>query len=284
MKILILGNKGMLGSVFDHYLSDLGRYEVIGADKNEVDITDKKALRIFFEKIKPDFVINCAAYTDVDGAEASREMAFAINGEAVKNIAELCKDLDTTLIHFSTDYVFDGKNPVGYKEEDEPNPINVYGESKLAGEKYIQEICEKYYIIRTAWLFGPNGKNFVATMLRLFSEKDELKVVNDQVGSPTFTCDLVPVVVSTFIDSVNPYGVYHITNKGETTWYGFACAIRNVIDSDVKILPISSEEFPRPAVRPKCSILINTKLDETFVSLIKNDWKEALEEYLADFV
>lgn len=269
----------MLGSCFSERLSGNENFELFEYDR-DLDITDYSVLRAVFQRISPDFVINCAAYTDVDGAETNRELAFKVNGEACKNIAKACKGISAILIHFSTDYVFDGRKKDGcrdsYCESDSPNPINVYGESKLLGEKMIIETMADVYIIRTSWLFGPNGKNFVDTMLKLATERDQLSVVGDQVGSPTYTKDLCEAVVRFFFKKP-AFGIYHLTNSGACSWHEFAKKIFEIKNIDVKVNKITSEEFPRPAKRPSCSILKNTKI----MSL--RPWEEALKAYLESF-
>jgi len=257
-----------------------GDLNPVGVDKEELDITDGGAVEKFILNLKPNFVINAAAYTDVDGCEAKQDLAMKVNGEAVGYLAGASEKNGAILVHYSTDYVFDGKNPSGYKEDDEPkNPVNFYGESKLLGEKLLKENCQRYYLIRTSWLFGRNGKNFVDTILKLGKEKEELKVVNDQHGKPTYTVDLAKRTRE-LIFGKYPFGVYHITNEGITSWYDYALKIFEVFESFhlgqkfAKILPCDSAEFPRPAKRPAWSILINTKLPSG------RPWSETLKEYL----
>lgn len=275
----------MLGSCFLDFFAGRKDLELIAFDSSELDITDYKNLSEKFREIKPEIVINCAAYTAVDEAENAWHEAFKINAEAVKEIALLCKEFDAIFIHFSTDYVFNGETSQGYKENDETRPINIYGESKAAGEKAIMENAEKYYIVRTSWLFGPNGKNFVDTMIGLgqkaLKSGTELKVVNDQVGSPTYTRDLCEAVVKYFVqpqlneEKIPDFGIYHLTNSGKCSWYEFAKKIFELKNMSVKVNPVSTGEFPRPAKRPVCSILVNTKLKEGLRS-----WEEAVGDYL----
>lgn len=231
---------------------------------HELDITDRVQVRSAIEENMPDIVINAAAYTNVDGCEDDKELAFDVNGRALIQIAKSCASIGAVLVHYSTDYVFDGSRNE-YVESDETNPINVYGESKLLGEKNITENMKDYRIIRTSWLFGLHGKNFVETMLRLSGEMQTVRVVNDQFGKPTFTSDLArktPEIIGF------PPGIYHITNEGPCSWYEFArAAIENVVSC-------STDEFPRKAKRPKYSILTNTKTSPM------RPWKEALNEYL----
>ena len=228
------------------------------------DITDEALVSAFIQELNPDLVINAAAYTDVDGCEDNRETALAVNGKALEYIAKACSKVGAVLVHYSTDYIFDGSKEE-YVESDAPDPINVYGESKLLGEKNIMEHIGDYRIIRTSWLFGVHGKNFVETMLRLSGEMDAVRVVNDQFGKPTYTADLARKTAE--IVGLAP-GVYHITNDGVCSWYEFAAAI---IDN---ASPCSSEEFVRRAKRPRYSVLVNTKTSKM------RHWGDALKEYL----
>ncbi len=200
MKILLLGKNGMLGSQFLKILSGSSDFEMYAFSKDDLDITNKSDLDNILNKISPDFLINCAAYTAVDECETNKDLAFNINADAVKKMAEICDKKNICLIHFSTDYVFDGSKEQGYKENDIPSPINIYGESKLKGEKFITKNMSKYYIIRTSWLFGENGKNFVDTMIKLAKERPELNIVDDQIGSPTYTKDLAEAVSKYFLN------------------------------------------------------------------------------------
>jgi len=265
----------MLGSEFLRQLSENSNFEVVALDKDEADICKRDELEVLFKKERPDFVLNCAAFTDVDGCESYRNLAFEVNASAVGEIAGFCEKNDTILIHFSTDYVFDGENIDGYNENSVPTPINVYGESKADGERLIVESGCKHYIVRTSWLFGPNGKNFVDTMLKLASERDELKVVDDQIGAPTYSVDLVRAVIANFIEKSSEFGVYHLTNSGKCSWYEFAKEIFELKEIDVKLSPVTTEEFVRPAKRPKCSILKNMKIGEL------RQWNLALKDYLS---
>ena len=284
-KILILGSNGMLGRELGRIFFNLNP---ILWDKNELNITHRKEVNRKIFELKPNIVINAAAYTAVDDCETNQYLAIKVNGEAVKYLAESANDVGAVFIHYSTDYVFNGKNPNGYKENDEPrNPVNVYGESKLLGEKYIIDIVSKnlnlkYYIIRTSWLYGGNGKNFVDTISELLKKRDKIKVVNDQYGKPTYAYDLA-IKTLELLEGDFVSGIYHITNETENkekgiTWYDFAKEIflinREKIGKNNEIAFCASEEFPRPAKRPKLSALINTKLP-----LIRN-WREALKEYL----
>ncbi len=285
----------MLGSCFLKHLAGSEDFEMYAFDKEEVDITNAKSVTAAFKRISPDFLINCAAYTAVDDCESNKKEAFRVNARAAGVVAEVCKEENATLIHFSTDYVFDGENPEGYSEDDECSPINIYGETKRAGEELIMSTLDEHYIIRTSWLFGEGGKNFVDTMIDLGKTRDELKVVNDQIGSPTYTNDLCKAVIKYFlrpylaevpthhVRSFNTeeefgerqdFGVYHLTNSETCSWFEFAKEIFGLMNIDVKIDAVDSGEFKRPAKRPHCSVLKNTKLPEL------RRWHEALEIYL----
>lgn len=261
IKTLIIGAKGMLGSDLSSFFPD-----AVKLNHRELDITNRNQVLESIDIIKPDLVINAAAYTDVDGCEDKQELAFDVNGYGPGYIAEACSETGSMLVHFSTDYVFDGSKKE-YLESDTPKPINVYGRSKLLGEQEIAENMDDYRIIRTSWLFGAHGKNFVDTILRLSGEMDKVKVVNDQFGKPTYTADLADKI--TEITELEA-GIYHITNEGICSWYEFASAfIGNAV-------PCTSKEFPRKAKRPNYSILMNTKTGPM------RHWKDALKEYLKE--
>jgi len=287
--IWLIGNMGMLGYDVEKLLND-GNLKYWVSDK-EVGITDYKLLEKFGKDKKIKWVINCAAYTDVDKAEKEAEIAFKINQEGVRNIALFCSKRKAKLIHISTDYVYDGKrSSMEYcYEEDRPNPLSVYGKSKLAGEEEIKGILEEYYIIRTAWLYGANGSNFVNTMLRLFKDKEVVRVVNDQWGVPTYSKDLAQAILYIIEKNTNDYGVYHFSNIGRTNWYNFAKEIYlhakklGLIDNDqeIKISPVVTEEYHTDATRPKNTILHKGKIEKTFDIKIRS-WIEALEDYLHD--
>lgn len=271
MKILITGAKGMLGTMLVQAFSDMSP---VCLDVAELDITKLEDVRAKLAQEKPNVVINAAAYTAVDKAETEKEIAFAVNELGPKNLAITAKEIGATLIHYSTDYVFPGTKQDGYAEDDMAGPaVNVYGESKLAGEKAIQTSGCNYYLLRTAWLYGPNGKNFVETMLRLSNEKSELRVVNDQHGCPTFTKD-VAQATRYVVEENKPFGVYHAVNEGQASWYDFACEIFRVAKKDIRVIPIPAAEYPLPAKRPTYSILKNTK------GLLMRSWQEALQDYL----
>lgn len=278
MKILIIGADGMLGSDLVKVLSK--NHEVIESLEKNLDIADKQSVEKFVLSNKPSLVINAAGYTDVDSAESNRGKAFAINAEGPLNIALACKKSGSRLLHFSTDYIFDGTKDGPYTEEDEPNPINVYGASKLKGEQNIQSAFSDYIIVRTQWLYGKNGKNFVDAILKLMREKSEVKVVNDQVGSPTYTLDLAKATKTTIEKNI-PSGIYNVANRGYCSWFEFAVEIAKLKNiRNVKIIPVASEEFPRPAKRPKNTRLKQGRFREIIGYLLRN-WEDALTEYLS---
>ncbi len=273
MKILLLGKSGMLGSCFLKHLTSF-HGQVFALGHEDLDITDAQKVMEVVKQVSPVIVINCTAYTAVDNAESDVESALKINGYALEGLARACKEAGSKLIHFSTDYVFDGNKSEGYLENDLTDPINVYGKSKLLGEEMIMANMSDFYVVRTSWLFGENGKNFVDTMVSLAKTNKELKVVGDQIGSPTYTNDLVMAVVENFVEKEAAPGIYHLTNSGKTSWYGLAKKIFEILKLDIAVLEVSSAEFPRPAKRPNFSVLINSKLP------LMRSWEEALSGYL----
>lgn len=275
MKVLITGSNGMLGHDLIDVLND--KHELILTTSKTLDITDKEHTVEFIKENKPDIVINSAAYTDVDGCEENRKLAFSVNGEGVRNLAIGCREADCPLVHISTDYVFNGKNDTPWVEGDEIGPISVYGKSKLEGEQAIQEILDKFFIVRTAWLYGVNGGNFPKTMLELAKTHDELTVVYDEVGTPTYTPDLAEAIGK--LIETDYYGIYHITNSGSCSWCEFAKYIFEIAGVDVKVTPVTASEFARPAPRPSYSVLNNKRwADNGFEPL--RSYKEAIKDYL----
>lgn len=274
-KILILGAGGMLGQDLSKILAD---FNLILWDQPEIDITDKKQSDSKIKDLKPDIVINCAAYTNVDDCETNSDLAMNVNGQAVGYLAETLKEIGSIFVQISTDYIFSGQNKDGYTEDSqEIGPLNVYGQSKLKGELLLQEKTNKFYLIRTSWLYGSAGNNFVKTMIQLAQAKDQLKVVNDQFGKPTYTIDLAKQI-RYILDNELGFGIYHVTNEtkpGGISWYEFAQKIFELADIKIDLQACSTEEFPRPAKRPAYSALINTKLPKS------RDWDKALAEYLA---
>ncbi|MEW6407329.1 MAG: dTDP-4-dehydrorhamnose reductase [Patescibacteria group bacterium] len=275
-KILIIGARGMLGQELMKVFGTDKNYEVVGTDMKDFDITNKEKVFENIKNIAPQIVINAAAFTRVDDCEKPefKDICMKVNGYAVGYIAAVCRELNAVMIHYSTDYIFFGEKERGYREDEKDfAPLNIYGQSKLLGEQELLKNTDRFYLIRTAWLYGKNGKNFVDTMLELAHKMPELKVVNDQTGSPTYAVDLAKRTKE-ILEGNYPFGVYHITNEGTVSWYDFAKKIFEIAKIDVKVIPVASNEFPRPAKRPKYSVLVNTKLPKS------RKWEEALEEYL----
>lgn len=276
MKILVTGVNGQLGYDVVKEL-EKREHQAVGVDRKEMDLTSTEQIKECIENVNPEAIIHCAAYTAVDKAEDEEELCRRVNAIATKEIAECAKKLDIPMIYISTDYVFDGTKDGEYTEEDIPNPINVYGKTKYEGEVYVQELLEKYYIVRISWVFGENGNNFIDTMLRLAKERDSLNVINDQVGSPTYTKDLSRLLVDMI--ETDKYGIYHATNEGYCTWYEFAKEIFKVTNVDIQVNPINTSEYPTKAKRPINSKINKHKLVENEL-LILRDWKKALDDYI----
>ena len=275
MKILITGSNGMLGHDLIEALKD--NHELVLTTSRTLDITDKEQVFDFISQNKPDIVINSAAYTDVDGCEENQDLAYSVNGEGVKNLAFACREADSALLHISTDYIFNGENTRPWVEDDEIGPISVYGKSKLKGEQAILEILDKFFIVRTAWLYGVNGRNFPKTMLELAENHSQITVVYDEVGTPTYTPDLANAI-SQLIETEH-YGIYHITNSGSCSWCEFARYIFEVVGKDVEVIPVTAAEFARPAPRPHYSVLENRNwIKKGFEPL--RSYKEAIKEYI----
>ena len=269
MKILVTGAKGMLGQDLCPMLEDEG-FEVVETNYENLNITNSKQVKEILGLEKPDVVVHCAAFTNVDNAEEDLISVKLINAKGTENIAKFCGQSDITMVYISTDYVFDGTKKELYLPEDVPNPINNYGKTKLGGEKAVMKYCKKYYIARTSWLYGHHGPNFVETMISL-ATKPELKVVDDQIGCPTWTVELANGILELIEDKCE-YGIYHICGSGETSWYNFAKEIFKQMGLKVNLKPCTTEEFPRPANRPKHSSMDNDEFCR--------DWKLALKDYL----
>lgn len=273
MKILVTGTKGQLGR---EVTKQGTMHELILTDYDTLDITDGKAVMDFMREMQPDAVIHCAAYTNVDGAESDMDGAFRVNVIGAQNIAAGCLEIGAKMVYISTDYVFDGESQTAYREFDSINPQSVYGKTKLQGEEIVKEILGRHYIIRTAWLYG-DGNNFVRTMLKLAENNNTLRVVHDQIGTPTSTVDLAKVIF-TLLDS-EAYGTYHGTCQGQCSWYEFACEIFRQTGKNIKVIPVTTDEFPRPAKRPTHSVLDNYMLRMTVGDSMRI-WQAALTEYL----
>jgi len=276
MKVLVAGAGGMLAGDLTTCLSEQG-YEILALPHDELDITDLKAVRTAANDFEPGLVINCAAYTKVDEAEKEEPRALMVNGLGVQNICLACQQRDVPLVHFSTDYIFDGAKERPYTICDEPNPISAYGRSKLLGERYLLWLLSRFYLIRTSWLFGLHGKNFIETMLELGQREKQISVVKDQKGCPTWSYHLAQAVVE--LIQTERYGIYHITNSEPTTWYDFAREIFRICEMDVEVLPVTSDQFPRPAMRPQNSILDPFPLPQVLGREMPS-WREALKEYI----
>ncbi|MCM8901624.1 dTDP-4-dehydrorhamnose reductase [Caldicoprobacter algeriensis] len=276
MEVLVTGARGQLGYDVVERLKELN-IEHIGVDKEEFDLTDEKETKEFIKSYKPDVVVHCAAYTAVDKAEDEKELCHAVNVLGTRYVAEACKEIDAKMLYISTDYVFDGEKEGPYEVDDQPNPINYYGLTKYLGERKVQNILQKYFIVRISWVFGKNGSNFVKTMLRLGQERKEVRVVCDQVGSPTYTYDLARLLCEMI--QTDKYGIYHATNEGYCSWYEFACEIFKTAGMDVKVIPIKSNEYPTKAKRPANSRLSKKRLELMGFNLLPH-WRDALERYI----
>ena len=278
MRVLVTGVKGQLGYDVVNELEKRG-LEAVGVDIQEMDITDADSVNQVIGETAPDAVIHCAAYTAVDAAEDNVEICRKVNADGTQNIANMCKKLDIPMIYISTDYVFDGQGERPWLPDDERAPLNVYGQTKYEGELAVQNTLEKYFIVRIAWVFGVNGKNFIKTMLNLGKTRDHLTVVNDQFGSPTYTYDLARLLVD--MVQTDKYGIYHATNEGICTWYEFACEIFRQAGIHVDVAPVSEDQYPAKAKRPSNSRMSKDKLDENGFERLPS-WQDALGRYLKE--
>ena len=278
-KILITGANGQLGSELKEISEQHTQYQFVFLSKDELDISNGEKTLSVFKNTSPDFCINCAAYTAVDKAEIEKEAAYKINKEGVRNLARAAKSTNSRFIHISTDYVFNGMGDKPYVEDHSTDPINVYGHSKLQGEIACMNENEEAVIIRTSWVFSRFGNNFVKTMLRLMQTKKEISVVADQHGSPTYAADLAETIIH-IINAKNWVpGIYHFSNEGETNWFEFAKAIKENINTDCIVHPISTEEYPTPAKRPKYSVLNTGKIKRVY-AVVPNHWEDSLRACL----
>ena len=286
-QVWLVGNRGMLGTEVEKILQDDG-IPYFGTDL-EVDITDLASLKKFSERKSFSWIVNCAAYTAVDDAEANENLAYAINAVGPKNLAVVAESFGAPLIHISTDYVFNGVASSPYTVNAAPEPGCVYGETKLAGEQFVRKSASKHIIVRTAWLYGKNGKNFVSTMLRLMQDRDSLSIVNDQRGTPTYAVDLARAVAEFIKQDTKVFGLYHYTNAGQTTWYEFAVRIyekarqMGLIHTECSVSPIPSSEYPTKARRPFYSVLDCTKIERA-LGLSRPDWEDGLDRYLNKYL
>lgn len=278
MKVLVTGVKGQLGYDVVNELSSRN-IEAVGVDIEEMDITSPECVNKVIREVNPDAVIHCAAYTAVDAAEDNEEICRKVNRDGTENIAKACKELDCKMVYISTDYVFDGQGTRPWEPDDKQTPLNVYGQTKYEGELAVCNNLDKYFIVRIAWVFGINGKNFIKTMLNLAKTRDEISVVNDQFGSPTYTYDLARLLVDMVI--TDKYGFYHATNEGIISWYEFACEIFKQAGISMKVNPVSSAEYPAKAKRPSNSRMSKDKLDANGFKRLPS-WQDALGRYLIE--
>ena len=281
MKVLVTGVKGQLGYDVVNELTKRG-HEAVGVDVDEMDITDGDACRQVITEANPDAVIHCAAYTAVDAAEDNVDLCRRVNADGTRNIALVCRDLDIKMVYISTDYVFDGQGTRPWEPDDARDPLNVYGVTKCEGEMAVEELVKKFFIVRIAWVFGVNGKNFIRTMLRLGEEKGAVSVVDDQIGSPTYTYDLARLLVD--MTESEHYGRYHATNEGFCSWYEFACEIfKQAGMAEVKVTPVDSSQFPAKAKRPMNSRMDKSKLAANGFEPLPT-WQDALNRYLKEIL
>lgn len=281
-KVLVTGGNGQLGLCIKKNIPYDENRLFIFKNSNELNITDKVALTTFFAQHKIDYCINCAAYTAVDRAESERDLAEQVNVKGIQNLALTCVKNKAILIHISTDFVFDGNKATPYTEEDETNPLSIYGQTKLEGELVVQDIMDTYFIIRTSWLYSEFANNFMKTMLKLGNERDELHVVNDQIGTPTYAQDLAKIVVRIIVQDSQKFGVYHYSNEGVASWYDFAKEIFLNEKLPIVLNGIPTSAYPTPAKRPKNSVLNTSKIKEMLnidIPMWKDAVKQALEAY-----
>jgi dTDP-4-dehydrorhamnose reductase len=278
MRVLVTGFNGQLGYDVVKRLEELN-IEVKGTTRNNFDLTNEIETKEFIRNYKPDVVVHCAAYTAVDRAEDEKELCYSVNVMGTRYIAEVCRDIEAKMVYISTDYVFDGEGEEPFEVTDKPNPINYYGQTKYEGELEVQKVVDKFFIVRISWVFGSNGNNFVKTMFRLGKERDEISVVSDQIGSPTYTYDLAKLLVEMI--QTDKYGIYHATNEGFCSWYDFVCEIFKQAGIDVKVKPIKTEDYPTKAKRPKNSRLSKSEINKSEFNRILN-WKNSLERFLLE--
>ncbi len=275
--ILVTGANGQLGKSLKNTCSNDENVHWYFTTSKDLDITCSLSLEDFLLKNKINYIVNCAAYTNVEKAEEEKEKAMLVNSFSVKRLAELSKENNIILIHISTDFVFDGEKQKPYIEDDITNPINIYGESKLKGEKFIQDILDDYFIIRTSWVYSEHGNNFVKTMLKLAQTKDELKVIDDQIGAPTYAKDLAIAIKQIIYDENRNFGLYNFSNLGEISWFEFAKKIFELTKNSIEVLPISSNEYKTKAQRPKFSVLNKEKIQRE-LNIELSDWVSSLNK------
>jgi dTDP-4-dehydrorhamnose reductase len=282
-RVLVTGANGQLGKTIKELYqeNDIGLYFVF-VSKEDLDITKHDDIETLFCKHKFDYCINSAAYTKVDFAESEPEKAQEINEFGTLNLAKACKKHKTVLVHISTDFVFDGNTSTCYNENDKPNPLNVYGTTKLNGELAISSILENFFVIRTSWLYSQYGSNFMKTMLKLAGQNNEIKVVNDQIGTPTFAPNLAHVIIKLIVSDCKSYGIYHYSNEGEASWYDFAKAIFEETQTEINLIPIKQEAYKTPAKRPRFSVLDKSKIKKVLALEIPH-WRDSLKKALLKY-
>jgi len=277
VKVLVTGANGQLGAELVHLSAE--DFTIQGYGRDTLDFTSLEQCRQAMAQFRPDAVIHCAAYTAVDKAESEPDEAFRVNAAGTRNLAVAAREVGAKLCYISTDYVFDGTSEIPYNEIDRTNPQTVYGKSKLAGEQAVTSLHDRYFIVRTSWVYGKYGQNFVKTMLKLGKEKDELKVVHDQIGSPTYTLDLALFLLE--LVRTECYGIYHASNTGVCSWYDFAAAIFEESGTAIKLEPCTTDDFPRPAPRPAFSVMDHSSIRVNGLTDLR-PWREALNHYLKD--
>jgi dTDP-4-dehydrorhamnose reductase len=278
MKVVVTGAAGQLGQ---DVMRELARknHQAFGTERTQLDITNEVDVTAYITEVKPDVILHCAAYTNVDAAEENEDVAYQINAAGTEYLAKAAKLNGAKMLYISTDYVFDGTATEPYEVDEPTKPLGAYGRTKLAGEQLLQKHLDEFFIVRTAWVFGIYGNNFVKTMIRLGKERGEVGVVHDQVGSPTYTVDLAQFMVE--LMGTDKYGIYHATNSGICSWYEFAVEIFKQAELDVKVNPLTSDQFPRPAARPNYSVLSKKMIEKQGLKPLR-DWKEALAAYLTE--
>ena len=275
MNILVLGGSGQLGACLKKVADKRGIENIVFPEEGVGNILDTEGLKSLFDLEQPDYVVNCAAYTAVDKAEDDVALCRMVNRDGAENIARLCEATGAKMVHISTDFVFEGNSVAFAKETDAANPISMYGLTKLEGEQVVAELLDEHYIIRTSWLYSEFGNNFVKTMLKLGAERDELNIIVDQVGTPTYAIDLPGAILDVIESQKTDYGIYHYSNEGVTSWYDFAKGIFDLSGTDVNVFPIPTSQYPTRAVRPKFSVMDKTKYKNTFAKKIPY-WRDSL--------
>lgn len=274
-KILVMGASGQLGSSLKKVSAQRSIQDISFPGEDKGNILDMETLEVLFENEKPEYVINCAAYTAVDKAEDEVDLARRINRDGAENLARLCSHYGAVLVQVSTDFVFEGNQPHLLTESEETRPLNVYGLTKLEGEDAVMAVTDKHYIIRTSWLYSQYGNNFVKTMLKLGAEREELSIIADQVGTPTYAIDLAEAILSIIAAKNESYGIYHYSNEGVTSWYDFAKAVFDISETQVKVYPVTTAEYPTKSVRPAFSVMNKAKIKNTF-GLQVPYWRDSL--------